>query len=717
MRTCFFVAPRSLRSCILATFPLLLVGALQPLHAQNLLLNESFENALTGWNIVSGSATTVSYGTADVPSAQVANWIGGGGQLLRDGNGLGCAVEQIIAVGPLGANTRVRVSGYFGGTGGVPDQARMVVRFLNSSASELSRVDLPYVSVAARNSETVLMLREALLAPHTGTESIAVLIEMQNLLNAPGWASVDKLSLELTTDSLTPPPLPLMTELLVNSNFDQGWSASSPLTLVDRQGWEGTSGQTVTRAYSDADPNVPATVVSTIIGGGPRLATQASLSSGLMQRLDIRGNAAQGSQLELQLSAYLGGLGQSADRARVQAVFLGENFAPVGSVVHVGSVTEANRHLESVVLRCEARAAVPSDARYIDISLELENWINGPITALADKLSAQLRTPSAVQRVQLNTNMVANGGFEDGSLPGSVLQLNDANYWKGITGEPAPVVPYGLTNGTTPSTGFATSNSLGGLCLRALGNKRLAKMFSLAGYDTAINQGRLHVDASAWLGGHSTVPDDARVHVRFLNSQGGQVGVPVTLGPVTPAHRNNLTTLLPRSSSAQLLPTTATLAVEVEYQDLWGGVDWALADNIEVSLRDTAQPGLNYCTSTINSTGATALMSANGTNSIAADDLVLRASPVPVATAGLFFYGFNRAQAPFGNGIRCIAPPLTRFPVVTANNNGVLVFPVDYASSQIAAGATLHFQAWFRDAAAGGATFTTSDGYELSFVP
>jgi hypothetical protein len=41
-----------------------------------------------------------------------------------------------------------------------------------------------------------------------------------------------------------------------------------------------------------------------------------------------------------------------------------------------------------------------------------------------------------------------------------------------------------------------------------------------------------------------------------------------------------------------------------------------------------------------------------------------------------------------------------------------------HATSQITAGATLHFQAWFRcSAARGGATFTTSAGCGLSFVP
>jgi hypothetical protein len=39
------------------------------------------------------------------------------------------------------------------------------------------------------------------------------------------------------------------------------------------------------------------------------------------------------------------------------------------------------------------------------------------------------------------------------------------------------------------------------------------------------------------------------------------------------------------------------------------------------------------------------------------------------------------------------------------------------AATQITAGSTWNFQAWFRDPAAGGAFFNLSDGLNLTFAP
>jgi hypothetical protein len=711
-----------LRPSALPLAALVLASASQPLSAQNLLSNPSFENGLAGWTLVSGSVTTVSYGSVDVPTTQVGNVIGGGGQLLRDSAGNLSVVEQIVQVGPLGAGTRVRARGFFGGNGGSGDQSRLVVRFLNAAGGEISIVSLPYVSTVARNSETVLMLREEVIQPPPGTDRIAARIEMQDLNCCAEFAIADNISLELTSAAVIPNPLPLQTELLVNPSFELGWSSTSPLTLVNAQGWEGVSGTTTTLLYSPASSIAPSNTVSTVIGGGSRLLVQGAGNSGIKQRLDVRGNASQiATGLEFELSAYLGGGGGSGDNTRVEVLFLDADFLPVGAAAPtLGPVTAANRNLETVVMRRELRSLLPSSTSYIDISVLMTDLNCCNSNALADKLSAKLRLPSAVAKLQLNTNLIRNGGFEQGDLPGSPLQLNDPNSWIGVASGSVTVDSYGLSNGLTPSVAFASANGLGGLCARGSANAKLQKSFSLVGYEQAIQQGRLFLDASAWLGGFGSTNDDAGVAIRFASATGAQIDLPELLGPVTALDRANQTTLLLRASTRQVPQLAVSFTVELEFRDLQCCTNWALADEISVSLRDTAQPGLNYCTSTINSTGAVALMSATGSASISANNLVLRAGPVQPSSAGLFFYGFATTQAPFGNGTRCITPPLTRFPVSTANNNGVLAFPIDYSSTQAAqlvVGATAYFQSWYRDPAAGGENFNTSDGYRLTFAP
>ena len=131
--------------------------------------------------------------------------------------------------------------------------------------------------------------------------------------------------------------------------------------------------------------------------------------------------------------------------------------------------------------------------------------------------------------------------------------------------------------------------------------------------------------------------------------------------------------------------------------------------------------GDRFCPPTPNSSGGAALIQGTGSASIAANDLGLAAAPLPKNKSGLFFYGPNQIQIVFGNGFRCVGGALHRLPVLNSGPSGELVFPVDYGSlpagGQIVAGATWNFQAWFRDPAAGGAFFDTSDAISILFVP
>ncbi len=130
--------------------------------------------------------------------------------------------------------------------------------------------------------------------------------------------------------------------------------------------------------------------------------------------------------------------------------------------------------------------------------------------------------------------------------------------------------------------------------------------------------------------------------------------------------------------------------------------------------------GVSYCSSTPNSSGAAAVITTTGSASLAANNLVLRAAPVPMVSNGLFFFGANAVQVPFGNGVRCVASPTVRFPsapAVAGALERVIDNTVHPASTHFAAGVTLNFQAWFRDSGAGGANFNLSDGYRITFTP
>lgn len=130
--------------------------------------------------------------------------------------------------------------------------------------------------------------------------------------------------------------------------------------------------------------------------------------------------------------------------------------------------------------------------------------------------------------------------------------------------------------------------------------------------------------------------------------------------------------------------------------------------------------GTNYCTSVTNSTGSAATISTGGSTSVGANDLVLNAAPVP-NQPGLFFYGPDQVQIPFGNGFRCVGGTVGRLDVHNASSNALShdldVTQPPNAATTITAGTSWNFQCWYRDPLAGGASFNLSDGIAVPFTP
>jgi Tol biopolymer transport system component len=129
----------------------------------------------------------------------------------------------------------------------------------------------------------------------------------------------------------------------------------------------------------------------------------------------------------------------------------------------------------------------------------------------------------------------------------------------------------------------------------------------------------------------------------------------------------------------------------------------------------------NYCTALPNSTGNAASISAQGVPSLSANNLVLACSGLPAATIGLFFAGTHAIDqsTPFGNGLRCVGGSLVQIGVVRAN--GSTATQVQDLSSPayalVHAGDTRYFQFEYRNLAAGGAGFNTSDALLITFCP
>lgn len=574
---------------------------------QNLLTNSSFENGLSGWTPVSSSTQVVNYGIANAPSTAVSARIGGGGSLLLDlgGNGV---IEQIVSIGAIAPGTNVRATGYFGGADS--DDSRMVVRFLNAANGEISRENLDYATQSNRNFETVLLLREARLPIPVGTAKIAARIELRNNCCGVVGAAADMIGLELTSAPLIPPPLALNTELLNNPSFENGWSFGSPLSLTDPRGWEGNGPSSViVKPYSNTDGTVPPTIVSCLIGGGiPNFSCSFGGSGNLLsdsggngvirQRLDVRGNTPQfafPSTVALKLSAYLGGMTDQPDSARVDVRFYNSSFVAVAPIATLGPVNPADRNEETVLVKREAEYPVPPNTSYIDVEVVFSNGCCGAVTGLIDLLSVKLVTIAPPAATPLNANLATNGSFEDSSLPGSPLEITNPKSWFGTASDPVEVRTYGSSS-IVPSSGFAFANGLGGLVLaqKFSANASLRRLFDVSADSALINSGRLNCYLEAWLGGIANDQDMAEMRVRFLGVSGTQVGGTgglVILGPVTQIDRANQTTLLKRSADVLIPPGTVTIEAEILFTNFCCSGGFGLADGIRVVLYDVVGGG------------------------------------------------------------------------------------------------------------------------------
>lgn len=122
-----------------------------------------------------------------------------------------------------------------------------------------------------------------------------------------------------------------------------------------------------------------------------------------------------------------------------------------------------------------------------------------------------------------------------------------------------------------------------------------------------------------------------------------------------------------------------------------------------------------------NSTGSGAILTATGTNSILANDLVLSGSQLPAGTPGLYFSGTAQENGGmgivFGDGLRCASANIVRMEVVNADGSGNSSSSVSISSAVGAtSGSTNTFQLWYRDPSGPcSGQFNTTNGYEVTW--
>lgn len=133
----------------------------------------------------------------------------------------------------------------------------------------------------------------------------------------------------------------------------------------------------------------------------------------------------------------------------------------------------------------------------------------------------------------------------------------------------------------------------------------------------------------------------------------------------------------------------------------------------------------NQCAANPNSTGSPARITLEGSSSIAANEFALRATGAVPGQHGLFFYGRQATQLPFGNGLLCVGGTVWRLlPAQAVDAQGQALRALDFGlppvgsgPGQILPGVLQLFQFWYRDPAAGGARFNLTDALAVHFCP
>ena len=188
----------------------------------------------------------------------------------------------------------------------------------------------------------------------------------------------------------------------------------------------------------------------------------------------------------------------------------------------------------------------------------------------------------------LDGNLLENGGFE-GPTPSGKIQPVGIPGWE--LGGGAHWLRYGApSHAYTPSAlaspRFGTGGARmfwGGASAATGGITSATQVVEVGAHAAAIDQERATMRFSAYLGGSLMYADAMEAKAEYLGAAGDVRGF-LSLGPVTPGDRHNVTTLLRRDGQAPLPAGTRSIRVTLTSVDADKAYSSALADNVKLTV-------------------------------------------------------------------------------------------------------------------------------------
>ena len=188
----------------------------------------------------------------------------------------------------------------------------------------------------------------------------------------------------------------------------------------------------------------------------------------------------------------------------------------------------------------------------------------------------------------LDGNLLENGGFE-GPTPSGKLQPAGVPGWNlggGFTWLRYGAPSHAYAPDAIGSPRFGTGGARmfwGGASTATGGITSATQTADVSAQAAAIDQGRAVMSFSAYLGGSLFYPDTMEAKAEYLDAAGDARGF-LTLGPVTPGDRHNVTTLLRRAGRAPLPAGTRRIRVTLTSVDADKAYSSALADNVKLTV-------------------------------------------------------------------------------------------------------------------------------------
>lgn len=119
-------------------------------------------------------------------------------------------------------------------------------------------------------------------------------------------------------------------------------------------------------------------------------------------------------------------------------------------------------------------------------------------------------------------------------------------------------------------------------------NSGATQIVNVASRAAAIDGRKMTATLAGYLGGYSSQRDSLTVSASFLSASGKKLGG-LTIGPVTPAQRKSLTTLVAKSASRRVPAKTRSIQVALTAVRTDGSYNDGYADNLKLTLKKRAR--------------------------------------------------------------------------------------------------------------------------------